>query len=67
MTAELICDPGISGFSFSATQATCSKGWARIRCINECPGGLAQMVERPLSMREVPGPIPGFSNNFLLF
>ena len=29
VTAELICDPGISGFSFSATQATCSKGWAR--------------------------------------
>ena len=24
-------------------------------------GGLAQMVERPLSMREVPGSIPGFS------
>ena len=26
-------------------------------------GGLAQMVERPLSMREVPGSIPGFSNH----
>ena len=26
-----------------------------------CPGGLAQMVERPLRMREVPGSIPGFS------
>ena len=25
------------------------------------------MVERPLSMREVPGSIPGFSNPFLLF
>ena len=25
------------------------------------PGGLAQMVERPLSMREVPESIPGFS------
>ena len=24
-------------------------------------GGLAQMVERPLSMREVPGSTPGFS------
>ena len=24
-------------------------------------GGLAQVVERPLSMREVPGSIPGFS------
>ena len=24
-------------------------------------GGLAQMVERSLSMREVPGSIPGFS------
>ena len=28
---------------------------------DEC-GGLAQMVERSLSMREVPGSIPGFSN-----
>ena len=26
-------------------------------------GGLAQMVERPLSMREVPESIPGFSNH----
>ena len=26
-------------------------------------GELAQMVERPLSMREVPGSIPGFSNS----
>ena len=25
-------------------------------------GELAQMVERPLCMREVPGSIPGFSN-----
>ena len=32
-------------------------------------GGLAQMVERSLSMREVPGSMPGFSNSnfFLLF
>ena len=29
-------------------------------------GGLAQMVERSLSMREVPGSIPGFSNLFFL-
>ena len=28
-------------------------------------GGLAQMVERSLSMREVPGSIPGSSNFFL--
>ena len=28
-------------------------------------GGLAQMVERPLSMREVPGSMPG-SSRFLL-
>ena len=26
-----------------------------------CCGGLAQMLERPLCMREVPGSIPGFS------
>ena len=40
-----------------------------------CHGELAQMVERPLCMREVPGSIPGFSktnifthgNNFLFF
>ena len=31
-------------------------------------GGLAQMVERSLSMREVPGSMPGFSNSlFSLF
>ena len=29
--------------------------------VNQSLGGLAQMVERPLSMREVPGSIPGFS------
>ena len=29
-------------------------------------GGLAQMVERPLSMLEAPGSIPGFSK-YLLF
>ena len=28
-------------------------------------GGLAQMVERSLSMREVPGSIPGFSIFFV--
>ena len=28
-------------------------------------GGLAQVVERPLSMREVPGSIPGFSTRRL--
>ena len=27
-------------------------------------GGVAQMVERSLSMREVPGSIPGASNTF---
>ena len=38
------------------------------RDVESCPtalyaeaGGLAQMVERPLSMREVPGSIPGSS------
>ena len=30
-------------------------------------GELAQMVERPLCMREVPGSMPGFSNFFSLF
>ena len=30
-------------------------------------GGVAQMVERSLSMREVPGSIPGASRTFLLF
>ena len=29
-------------------------------------GELAQMVERPLSMREAPGSIPGFSSVLLL-
>ena len=32
---------------------------------NSLLGGLAQVVERPLSMREVPGSIPGFSNRSL--
>ena len=32
--------------------------------INSVSGGLAQMVERPLSMREVPGSTPGFSKGF---
>ena len=31
-----------------------------------CGGGLAQMVERSLSMREVPGSIPGSSSLFFL-
>ena len=31
-----------------------------------CSGELAQMVERSLSMREVPGSMPGFSNTSLL-
>ena len=30
-------------------------------------GGLAQMVERPLCMREVPGSMPGFSIPFYSF
>ena len=30
-------------------------------------GGLAHMVERSLSMREVPGSMPGFSTFILLF
>ena len=29
-------------------------------------GGVAQMVERSLSMREVPGSIPGASRTFIL-
>ena len=29
-------------------------------------GGLAQMVERPLCMREAPGSMPGFSTYFVL-
>ena len=30
-------------------------------------GELAQMVERPLSMREVPGSMPGFSKSSAVF
>ena len=30
-------------------------------------GGVAQMVERSLSMREVPGSIPGASNNYFCY
>ncbi len=32
-----------------------------------CDGELAQMVERSLSMREVPGSMPGFSKENFLF
>ena len=32
--------------------------------INESKGGVAQMVERSLSMREVPGSMPGASKSF---
>ena len=37
----------------------------KLVCENLKQGGLAQMVERPLSMREVPGSIPGSSTPFL--
>ena len=44
------------------------------RGVKSCPralyaeaGGLAQMVERPLSMREVPGSIPGSSKVTIIF
>ena len=30
-------------------------------------GGLAQMIERPLRMREVPGSIPGFSKSLFVY
>ena len=36
-------------------------------CVCVCGGGLAQMVERSLSMREVPGSIPGSSNVIIFF
>lgn len=37
-----------------------------MRCAISCTpaGELAQMEERPLCMREVPGSIPGFSSTF---
>ena len=44
------------------------------RDVKSCPralyaesGGLAQMVERPLRMREVPGSIPGSSKLTIIF
>ena len=33
----------------------------------EKSGGVAQMVERSLSMREVPGSIPGASTEYFIF
>ena len=47
----------------TATWNSSDRSW-RPRCSRH--GELAQMVERPLSMREVPGSIPGFSNFFFL-
>ena len=35
--------------------------------INILTGGVAQMVERSLSMREVPGSIPGASKFFFFY
>ena len=35
--------------------------------LNQITGGVAQMVERSLSMREVPGSMPGASKNDLFF
>ncbi len=37
-----------------------------IQRLGDTSGGVAQMVERSLSMREVPGSIPGASKRFLL-
>ena len=37
------------------------KGVLQVPEVGYAPGELAQMVERPLRMREVPGSIPGFS------
>ena len=42
------------------------KSFKNIRTICQ-GGGVAQMVERSLSMREVPGSIPGASRTFLIF
>ena len=38
--------------------------WYKFKRGNDRDGGVAQMVERSLSMREVPGSIPGASNIF---
>ena len=44
-------------FEYGANLSLCCLNCA----IHVNNGGLAQMVERPLCMREVPGSIPGFS------
>ena len=49
---SVLCDDTFIDSIYEATQSV--------------KGGLAQMVERSLSMREVPGSIPGFST-FLYF
>ena len=43
------------------TRVMSKKGVLQVPKVGYAPGELAQMVERPLRMREVPGSIPGFS------
>ena len=55
-------------FKISCVQSICSPvqfhQTSLILCRTSAYGGLAQMVERSLSMWEVPGSIPGFSKHF---
>ena len=46
-----------------ATQVFCAKQ-KRLENRQTCPRGLAQVVERSIRIREAPGSIPGFSNQF---
>ena len=52
----LLFDPFTETGSHCYTAMTCE--------LNQIEGGVAQMVERSLSMREVPGSMPGASNYF---
>ena len=46
-----------------STQVCCAKQ-KRLKNRNNVQGGLAQVVERSIRIREAPGSIPGFSNQF---
>ena len=61
MLASMKFLPKMKTLECLLTQVMSKKGVLQVPKVGYAPGELAQMVERPLRMREVPGSIPGFS------
>ena len=63
-----LCSPRWQIFSkmFQNTSNTSNLFYLRL-CFYVIIGGLAQIIERPLCMRELRGSIPGFSRNNIIF